>query len=643
MSTHWSVVSDLVLAQARSCSVRRLLGVVAVILLFLATECGAARAAPPSNDNYGNRLLITLGGTMSVSNLDATVESNEPLTANDPAHATCIAGHSGGAGGVVMARTLWWDFTGNGGRVTVSSAGSSLDTVLAVYDTTGVALLGCDDDVGSSSTGDDPRATSELTVNTVAGHHYAVQLGGCDPANSTCAPITTGTAVLRVSPTPANDTRDAATPIALSSVVTTGNYGALTDPGETTACGASRYSKTVWYRFSVPTTGTVRITVFGFETVVDTVLALYKAGQSAPLACNDDAFSGWTGGSSLPATQPAGPLITVAPGDYDVQVGGFYDTGLAENAGRSGPFKLQVAFTASDDADGDRFPASVDCNDGEPAIHPGAVEIPNNAVDENCDGITAQDADGDNYLAPPAGQDCNDGDQSIHPAATEVAGDGIDQDCDGKDAAVVVPANPDRDGDGVLNGFDCAPDDSSTHAGATDTPDDGVDQDCDGKDAINADPDGDLVMAPYDCAPRNAAIHPGATDIAGDKVDQDCNGSDALPSQLHSLISFAFNSNGVARTAIVSSVVAGTKISVKCIGKDCPYPSSASTTVSGPHPRVSLLGKIPRKLLTLRGKDKLQVSVTAPGFYGVRRVFQRGKTTAPNYCLRPKAVRCPPT
>jgi hypothetical protein len=39
------------------------------------------------------------------------------------------------------------------------------------------------------------------------------------------------------------------------------------------------------------------------------------------------------------------------------------------------------------DQDGDGFFAGQDCNDLDPAIRPGAVELPGNAVDENCDGV----------------------------------------------------------------------------------------------------------------------------------------------------------------------------------------------------------------------------------------------------------------
>jgi hypothetical protein len=79
------------------------------------------------------------------------------------------------------------------------------------------------------------------------------------------------------------------------------------------------------------------------------------------------------------------------------------------------------------DLDGVRRPA--DCNDTNPAIRPGATDVPDNGADENCDGADATDLDRDrDGIARP--QDCDDGDPAIRPGAREVRGNAVDENCD---------------------------------------------------------------------------------------------------------------------------------------------------------------------------------------------------------------------
>lgn len=112
------------------------------------------------------------------------------------------------------------------------------------------------------------------------------------------------------------------------------------------------------------------------------------------------------------------------------------------------------------DSDHDGYYNYEDCNDNNPAIHPGAIEVCD-GVDNNCNGMIDeglplqtyyQDADSDGYGNPsvivkackgPTGYvsnntDCNDNNRIVYPGAPEIKHDGIDQDCNGYDLSITI-------------------------------------------------------------------------------------------------------------------------------------------------------------------------------------------------------------
>ncbi len=192
-----------------------------------------------------------------------------------------------------------------------------------------------------------------------------------------------------------------------------------------------------------------------------------------------------------------------------------------------------------------------DCNDNDPTVYPGAVEICN-GVDDDCDGSVDDgllftdwyiDGDGDGFGNPgysvstcdgapgvgwvDNGSDCDDGDAAVYPGAPEIC-NGLDDNCDGSPGADEV----DADGDSwLICEGDCDDTRSTVYPGAPNLCDGIPDNDCDGIiDTNEADEDVDgWSVCGGDCNDALDTVYPGALDICDGIADNNCDGqSDPL-------------------------------------------------------------------------------------------------------------------
>ncbi|WP_282135605.1 MopE-related protein [Seonamhaeicola maritimus] len=237
-------------------------------------------------------------------------------------------------------------------------------------------------------------------------------------------------------------------------------------------------------------------------------------------------------------------------------------------------------FDDTVDNDSDGFPEGCDCDDTNAGINDDATDIPDNNIDEDCDGADLktwyQDFDSDGYGNPNMSQttntqptgyvsdntDCDDTEAAAYPGNTEIC-DGIDNDCDGQvDEGVLSTFYADTDSDGygdantsiqacsaptgyVTDNTDCDDTESEAYPGNTEVCD-GIDNDCDGQvdegvlSTFYADADSDgygnpndsiqACSAPIgyvsdntDCDDTQAAAYPGNIEIC-DGIDNNCDG-----------------------------------------------------------------------------------------------------------------------
>jgi hypothetical protein len=278
---------------------------------------------------------------------------------------------------------------------------------------------------------------------------------------------------------------------------------------------------------------------------VGTTNAGFRAQASEPLDCDD-----WS-----PTVYPGAPELCATAGtDNDCD---------GDNADTDADAADRVMFFS--DADGDGYTLAtgslfcvgtanagfraqvsepLDCDDGSPAVYPGAPELcATTSTDNDCDGDSADtdteaadrvtffsDTDGDGYTLATGSLfcvgttnagfraqvseplDCDDGSPAVYPGAPELcATNSTDNDCDGDsadtdaDAADRVMFFSDADGDGYTlasGALFCA---GTTNAG------------------FRA-----QVSEPLDCDDGSPAVYPGAPELcATNSTDNDCDGDSA--------------------------------------------------------------------------------------------------------------------
>jgi len=237
----------------------------------------AASKPAPANDAFAARIAISgaadPAGAVRVSgaNVGATEEAAEP-------------DHAGNPGG----RSVWWTWTAPGaGIATLSTAGSSFNTVLAVYTGGSLASL-----VPVAANDQDPAGgnTSRVSFATAAGVTYQIAVDGARVG----LVAESGSIALRLAHAagavvPANDGFAAAAALPGIQAAWNGfNIGATAEAGEPDHAGLVA-ARSIWWTWTASSAGVAMVSTAG--SGIDTVLAVYTGSSVSSLTkvvANDD-------------------------------------------------------------------------------------------------------------------------------------------------------------------------------------------------------------------------------------------------------------------------------------------------------------------------------------------------------------------
>jgi len=251
----------------------------------------SSTAQPPSTNNNNCQNAKPIG--------DVTNMAFNTTSATQDGPRLCMTGPN-----------LWYCYTATcTGNVTVNLAGSSFDTMLAVYDgcecyPTSNDMIECNDDSSGS-------LQSEIVFDAVAGNQYLIEVGGYG--------LEAGQGLLSVScegvqpPPSSKDDCQNAKPVGdvKNLAFTTAN---ATFDGQ----GVCMTSPNIWYCYTATCTGNVTVSLAGSS--YDTMLAAYDGCGCYPtfaanlIECNDDAGNSYQSEVTFAAT---------AGNQYLLEIGGY--------------------------------------------------------------------------------------------------------------------------------------------------------------------------------------------------------------------------------------------------------------------------------------------------------------------------------
>jgi hypothetical protein len=287
----------------------------------------SAQSGSPSggaNDLFANaQQLSGASGAASGTTLGATKETGEPI-------------HAANAGGA----SIWYSWTAPAsGTANISTAGSSFDTLLAVYtgsSLTGLTQVGANDDIGPG------KGPSQVTFTASAGTAYMIAVDGYLAPGLTWAArgdVVLAWSVAATAP-PSNDNFAAALALTgVGGITDRSTLGATKEAGEPNHAGNAG-GASAWFRWTAPGDGQWR-----FYTVLpafNTLLAVYTGdavGALSLVGSNDD----------VSATDKSSSVTFVAREDttYWIAVDGY--TG-ASGPAASGDYELDWELLGGDPA-----------------------------------------------------------------------------------------------------------------------------------------------------------------------------------------------------------------------------------------------------------------------------------------------------